>query len=321
MKLIKKVGLSAILLVLLCTLSGCVQTFKSGPKAGQPTGDGIIYNLLVEPMSKAVQFFANNLHLGYGVAIIAITLIVRIIILPLGLQSSKQMMIQQEKMARIQPIMSKIQNKIRQSSSQEETMRLNMAMQKLMRENNISMFGGMGCLPLLLQMPIFTALFFAARYTPGISNSQFLGIDLGEKSFIMTILAAGCYLLQGYSSTLSVPEAQRKQMRMTMMMSPIMIFFMSFSSPAGVTLYWVVGGIVSCLQVLITNFYHKPKIKREMDEYFQKNPIKTDIDLSEFDTAVKEAKQANEHLVTPREDDIINQSKHNRNAGKQNRNK
>lgn len=316
MKLNKKISLSASLLLLLITLSGCVQTYKSGPKAGQPTGEGIIYNLLVEPMSKAVQFFAHNMNLGYGVAIIAITLIVRLLILPLGLSSSKKMMIQQQKMSRIQPEMNKIREKLKTAQSQEEQMQLNMAMTQLMRNNDISMFGGMGCLPLLLQMPIFTALFYAARYTPGINEAHFLGMSLGNPNFLLTILAAGSYLLQGYLSSLSVPKEQRKQMQITLIMSPLMIFFMSINSPAGVTLYWVIGGIISCLQVLLTNFYHKPKIERELDEYFKEHPINTNINLEEMKKA-KPATETVEHPVTPREDDLNYKAR--RNAGKQNR--
>ena len=57
-------------------------------------------------------------------------------------------------------------------------------------------------------------------------------------------------------------------------MSPLMIIMISFSSPAGVTLYWVVGGIFSCIQSLITTLYHKPKVKAELAEHFDKNPIK-----------------------------------------------
>jgi len=49
--------------------------------------------------------------------------------------------------------------------------------------------GGIGCLPLLVQMPIFTALFYTARYTPGISEASFFGLPLGEPSLILTVIA------------------------------------------------------------------------------------------------------------------------------------
>ena len=306
MKKMKKWFFASGLAILLLTLSGCVQTNSSG----QPTGQGWVYKLLVHPMSEAVQFFAHSV--GYGCAIIIITLIVRTIILPLGLNSSKKMMLQQEKMQAIQPEMTRLQKMMATAQSEEEKMRLNVALGKLMKENDISMVGGMGCLPLLLQMPIFTALFYAARYTPGINEATFLGISLGKPSLFLTVLAGLAYLLQGYLSMLSVPKAQRAQMKMTLIMSPLMIVFMSFSSPAGVTLYWVIGGLYSCIQTLITNFYHKPKIQKQVAEMMKKNPPKTHIDV---DHVVPE--NMVEHYRQKHPETSTTPHGANRNAGKQ----
>lgn len=278
MKKHKKLYLLLSALSLIFVLSGCVQTDSTG----QPTGDGWVYNFLVRPMSAAIDFFANNIGLGYGVAIIVITLIVRLCILPLGLNQSKKMMLQQEKMQAIQPELLRIQQKMQLAQTEEEKQKLTLAYGALMKENNISIFGGMGCLPLLIQMPFFTALYFAARYTPGINHSVFLGFNLGKASILFALIAMGAYFLQSYLSSLSVPKEQRKQMMMPMMMSPIMIGFMSFTAPAGVTLYWIIGGLFSCIQTIIINFYHKPKIKKQVQAELKKNPIKTQIDVDEI---------------------------------------
>lgn len=294
--------------ILLLVLSGCVDTNSQG----QPTGKGWVYNLLVKPMGAAIHFFAENLGWGFGFAIIAITLIVRFCILPLGLHQSKKMMIQQEKMQAIQPELLRLQEAMRMANTDAERQRINLEMGALMKENNISMLGGMGCLPLIIQMPFITALFYAARYTPGIDSASFLGIDLGSPNIIFTLLAGGAYLLQGYLSMLSMPKEQRGQMKMMMWTSPIMIVFMSISSPAGVTLYWVIGGLFSCLQTLITNFYHKPKIRRQVQEELKIHPVKTKIDVDKIvprDMAQRyeeKTEQKNNHAQ--------------RNAGKQNHN-
>ena len=71
------------------------------------------------------------------------------------------------------------------------------------------MFGGIGCLPLLIQMPIFSALYFTARYTQGIQNSEFFGISLGQPSFLFVAIAGISYLIQGYISTIGIPEEQK----------------------------------------------------------------------------------------------------------------
>lgn len=274
----KKLWLIAGLCGLLLVLTGCVDTNS----AGQPTGDGWVYKLLVHPMGMAIHFFAENLHWGYGFAIITITVIVRLCILPLGLHSSKKMMLQQEKMQAIQPEMMRIQQKMKLAATEAERQRLNLELGALMKENNISMFGGMGCLPLIIQMPFFTALFYASRYTPGIADSTFFGVDLGSPSFMFVIFAFASYMLQSYLSMLSVPKEQRAQMKVTMMISPIMIAFMSLSAPAGCTLYWCVGGLFSCLQTLIVNYYHKPRIRRQVQEQLKKNPVKTKVDVDEI---------------------------------------
>ena len=79
-------------------LSGCVKTGADG----QPTGEGFVYNFLVLPMSNAITYLVDNFNWNYGWAIIFITIIVRIIILPLGLHQSKSF-IQTEKMQAIKP--------------------------------------------------------------------------------------------------------------------------------------------------------------------------------------------------------------------------
>ena len=83
-------------------------------------------------------------------------------------------------------------------------------MQQVYRENGLGMTGGIGCLPLLIQMPIFSALYFTARYTEGIRESTFYGIDLGNPSLVLVAIAGIAYLLQGYISTIGIPEEQKE---------------------------------------------------------------------------------------------------------------
>ena len=123
------------------------------------------------------------------------------------------------------------------------------------------MTGGIGCLPLLIQMPIFAALYAAIQYSPELSKSYFYGINLGHSSIILTILSFAAYALQGCISMLSMPKEQRKQMQMMMFMSPVMITVMTFVSPAGLGLYFFVGGVFACIQTLIINAM-RPKIKQ-----------------------------------------------------------
>ncbi|KXT78196.1 Inner membrane protein translocase component YidC, OxaA protein [Streptococcus sp. DD13] len=258
MKRNKRLLLASLAGIMLLVLSGCVKTGSDG----RPTGEGIIYNFLVRPMGELIQFFAKNVGLGYGLAIIIVTIIVRLIILPLGLRQSYKSAAHSERMIYLQPILGPIQERMRKGDATERMA----AQQELLatqKEYGVSMLGGMGCLPLLIQMPFFTAIFYAARYTAGVEGDSFLNIPLGTPSMILTAAAGILYLLQGYMSLYNLDETQRRQMRSMLYLNPAMIIIFSIMSPASVTLYWVVGGIFTIVQQAITNYLIRPGLKKK----------------------------------------------------------
>lgn len=294
------------LLMLLITLSGCVSTDKNG----NPDPNGLIYKILVVPLGSFIQYLVTNFNWGYGWAIIAVTVIVRIIILPLGINQSRKSLIQSEKMQYLKPQVEAAQAKLKAATTPEEQAEANREMQAVYSENGVSMLGGMGCLPLLIQMPIFSALYYTARFTPGIQDATFLGINLGKPSIVLVAIAGVFYVLQGFISLIGVSEEQKKTMRSMLIVSPLMIVFMSLSAPAGVTLYWVVGGLISCVQTFITNVIMKPKIKAQIEEEFRLNPPKTVVTPPRKDVTPKQAPKQNQ---LPRN----NGGGKGRNAGKQ----
>lgn len=294
------IKLSGLSLATLLFLSGCVQTDKSG----NPTG--FIWNYLGQPMSYLIEYFAENQALGYGLAIIIVTLIVRLIILPLGIYQSYKAAIQSEKMNYLKPILGPIQERMKNASSQEEQLAAQQEYFATQKQYGVSMLGGMGCLPLLIQMPFFSAIYFAARHTPGIAEASFLGIDLGKSSLILTAIAGVLYYGQSLLMQVGMDEEQKKQMKTMALMNPLMIVMISFRSPAGVTLYWVIGGLISLIQQAITNFILKPRIRKQVEEEFKNKPLKA---------APGKVKD-----VTPSASAIIEEKaskKKKRNAGKQ----
>ncbi|CCK20602.1 membrane protein insertase YidC [Pseudolactococcus laudensis] len=307
-KTTKRLLLSGFMLTALLFLTGCVKTNK----AGKPTGDGLVYNILVKPMSAAVEFFAHNLGFGFGLAIILVTIIVRLVILPLGLNQAYKSSYMQEKMRYLKPVLEPIQNRMKNATTNEEKMAAQSELMAAQKENGVSMFGSMGCLPLLIQMPFFSALSYAAKFTEGISTATFLGIDLGKSSIVLTIVAGIFYFVQSYLSTIGIDEEQKKQMKTMMFMSPLMIVFFSFTSPAGVTLYWVIGGIFGIIQQVIVTFIIKPHLREKIDREFEANPpvVKTaglkDVTPQNVDKAKQDFNKA-----------ISTNKKKNRNAGKQ----
>src|SRR5699024_1544543 len=109
----------------------------------------------------------------------------------------------------------------------------------------------LGCLPLLLQMPVLIGFYYAIRRTPEIAESSFLWFNLGEVNYVMALIAIAIYFVQARVSLMGMDEKQKGMMQMMMYVSPIMIGVISFIMPAALPLYWAVGGLVMIVQTLI----------------------------------------------------------------------
>src|SRR5699024_12297673 len=84
-----------------------------------------------------------------------------------------------------------------------------------------------GCLPLLVQMPILIAFYHAIRRTPEIAAHNFLWFNLGSTDILLTILAVAIYFIQSRVTLIGLDEAQRKQMALMGIISPVMIGIIS----------------------------------------------------------------------------------------------
>ena len=305
MKSIKRIALSVMGVAMLLVLTGCVQVDKA---TGQPTG--FIWNTIGAPMAEAIKYFANDQGLGFGVGIIIVTIIVRLIILPLGIYQSWKATLHSEKMNALKHVLEPHQTRLKEATTQEEKLEAQQALFAAQKEHGISMFGGVGCFPILIQMPFFSAIYFAAQHTEGVAQASYLGIPLGSPSMILVAFAGILYYLQSLLSLHGVEdETQREQIKKMLYMSPLMIVVFSVFSPASVTLYWVVGGFMMILQQFIVNYIIRPKLRKKVREELAKNPPKA----SKTSVARKD--------VTPESTAVISTStkKKNkkRNSGKQ----
>ena len=270
MKSIKRIALSIMGVAMLLVLTGCVQVDKA---TGQPTG--FIWNTIGAPMAEAIKYFATDKGLGFGVAIIIVTIIVRLLILPLGIYQSWKATLHSEKMNALKHVLEPHQTRLKEATTQEEKLEAQQALFAAQKEHGISMFGGVGCFPILIQMPFFSAIYFAAQHTEGVSEASFLGIALGSPSWILIACAGVLYYVQSLLSLHGVEdETQREQLKKMIYMSPMMIVMFSIFSPASVTLYWVVGGFMMILQQFIVNYIIRPKLRKKVREEFAKNPPK-----------------------------------------------
>ena len=270
MKSIKRIALSAMGVAMLLILTGCVQVDKS---TGLPTGP--VWDFLGAPMGEAIKYFANDQGLGFGVGIIIVTIIVRLIILPLGIYQSWKATLHSEKMNALKHVLEPHQTRLKEATTQEEKLEAQQALFAAQKENGISMFGGVGCFPILIQMPFFSAIYFAAQHTEGVAQASYLGIPLGSPSWILIACAGVLYYVQSLLSLHGVEdETQREQLKKMIYMSPLMIVMFSVFSPASVTLYWVVGGFMMILQQFIVNYIIRPKLRKKVREELAKNPPK-----------------------------------------------
>ena len=270
MKSIKRIALSIMGVAMLLVLTGCVQIDKA---TGKPIGP--VWDFLGAPMGEAIKYFATDKGLGFGVAIIIVTIIVRLIILPLGIYQSWKATLHSEKMNALKHVLEPHQTRLKEAETQEEKLEAQQALFAAQKEHGISMFGGVGCFPLLIQMPFFSAIYFAAQHTEGVSEASFLGIALGSPSWILIACAGVLYYVQSLLSLHGVEdETQREQLKKMIYMSPMMIVMFSIFSPASVTLYWVVGGFMMILQQFIVNYIIRPKLRKKVREEYAKNPPK-----------------------------------------------
>lgn len=311
-KHLKHFGLLASLAGIIPLLSGCVRTTSSGKPYG------FVYDYLAVPGQKVMKLIANYVG-SYGWAIIVLTVLVRLILMPMMISQMKKMTIQQEKIGYIQPQLKAIQHKLRSAKTQQDRLAANQEMMTLYRNNNVSMVGGIGCLPLLIQLPVFAALYAAIRYSPELAHTTFMGISLGQKSILLAILSFLIYVVQAYVSLIGVPKSQKKQMKMMMLFSPIMILIVTFSSPAGLGLYFFIGGIFACIQTFIINLY-RPRIRAKVAAYAKKHPVKpvkvtpNHTKESSNSTLDEQSSDKDNHSSLSRD----HEENRERNAGKQN---
>ena len=207
---------------------------------------------------------------AYGIAIIILTIIIRLILAPLQqfqLVTQRKTMVEQRKLA---PQVADLRKKYK-----KDQQKLNAEMMKLYQEHGVNPLGGLvGCLPLIVQLPILTALYYVfqgfarSAHHPApflfVSNLNdnpnhhllFAGLPIPVLAYlIFPLLAALTTLIQSRMLQMPPPlnpteqELQTQQMQRTMVwLSPLMIGYFALNVPAGLGLYWFVGNCVSIIQ-------------------------------------------------------------------------
>lgn len=209
-----------------------------------------VKGIFVRPFEIGIFEIGTFFNDDFGLAIIFITLIIRLILMPFMLKTYKNQQVMREKMEILKPEMDDVQKRLKMAESKEDQMKIQQEMMGLYRTHGVNPLN-MGCLPLLIQMPILMGLYFAITHSEEIATHSFLWFSLGSPDIAMTLIAGAIYFVQGFVTLKNMPEAQRKQMKIMTFISPVMIMFISFSAPAALPLYWTVGGVFLIIQTLI----------------------------------------------------------------------
>jgi len=227
--------------------------------------------VLLTPMINFLVVLNNVFFGSFGLAIIAFTIIIRLVTFPLTMRQLHQTRAMQSIQPRVQEINKKYSDPKRR---QEEMMRI-------YRESGVNPLGCLG--PMLLQFPILIALFGAVRLTLPESpealehlsqylyswsyiqhavpiKEHFLGMDLREGNLLMVVLVGlTTYAQTKTTVTVTTDERQKAQQQMMAYMMPLMFAFFALNFPSGVSLYWVVNSIVGIAFNVVT--YGFPLLK------------------------------------------------------------
>ena len=243
----KKIFAVAGLIFLMTILTGCTEFNK--PITSE--SEGFWNEYIVYPLSQLIIKTAEFAGGNFGVSIIIVTILVRLVILPLMIKQTRS----SKAMQAIQPQMKELQQKY-SSKDQKTQQKLQEETMKLFRDNKVNPMAG--CFPLLVQMPILIGFYHAISRTREIASHDFLWFSLGEADpyYILPIVAAITTFIQ--TRMTMVGTQANPQMQMMQWIMPIMILVFAINFPAALSLYWVVGNIFTVIQ---TYFIKGPEIK------------------------------------------------------------
>lgn len=265
----KRIAQIAMLLVLVLVLTGCVQYDQSG----QPTG--WVYEYLGKPTAVFLDWIAGIFNGSYGVAIIILTILTRILMVPSSFNMTKNSMISQAKMKFAQPEIDQINEELKATDDPQAQQALQAELMATYKKYDINMMGGLGgCLPLLIQLPILSAVYAAIRSSQQIAQSTFLGLNLGERSLGITIAVVLVYALQGWLQMKTMPQADNEQAQSTtrsmMLMTPLMLGYGTWVSAAGLGVYFLTGGVFMIIQQLYTAHILRPRVNKMIEAEAEK---------------------------------------------------
>jgi len=194
-----------------------------------------IFQPLIDVANSILTFFHDSIGVNWGIAIILLTVVTRIAILPLSLKQIRSMRALQAH----QPEIKKIQEKYKDDRQRQQR-----EMMEFYRENKINPLAS--CVPLLLQLPVFMSLFYLLRSSEfsnelaASGDPSFLGLTLDEKATgAALVILIGLYFVTMVGSTSIMAMSAEGNQRLMMYALPVFFTPFIINFPAGLVVYWI----------------------------------------------------------------------------------
>lgn len=207
-------------------------------------------NALSSLMAGILNYFNSSLGVGWGMAIILLTLLVKIVLFPFSISQIRSM----EGMKKVQPLVKEIQEKYKKNP--EEQQRKTMEVYK---KNKVNPLGG--CLPLILQLPFLWALFAMLnapeKFNIDFTKALFLTMDLTQSGYwVLGVISGLTSFLQQKMTTVASKDSSQSTF---MYFMPIFMGYITYTLKAGVGLYWVASTVLGIIQqwVIAKFFIHE----------------------------------------------------------------
>jgi YidC/Oxa1 family membrane protein insertase len=241
-----------------------LESVRSNTAPGQMNGPDLhevvnfgFFSLIARPLFLWLKWTHEHIANNWGVAIIILTVIINLALLPLRIASMKSAL----KMQKLQPQMKAIQERYKKYPMRDpKRQEMNAEIADLYKREHVNPAGG--CIPLVIQMPFLFAFYSMLGNAIELRQAPFLWLhDLSspDKLFIMpVVIVISTYLVQKMTPNSGMDP---KQQQMMTLMMPLMIGFFSYSLPSGLSVYWVVGNIIAIIQQYVMN---RSSLGREM---------------------------------------------------------
>ena len=218
--------------------------------------EGLWTSILVKPLAWVIVK-VGLLVKNYGVSIILLGILLRLLVLPL----SKQTMDMSTNMQKANPELQRLEKKYNGRTDQQSLMAKQQEMLMIYKKYDIKPFSG--CLVSLIQLPLFFAFLEAIQRIPAILEEKLLGFDLGttpwkaisngQYYYIIIVILIGLSTYFSFKNTglMSVSKEQEAQTKMMTRMMTVFITLMSFSLNVGIGVYWFSTSAFAILQNII----------------------------------------------------------------------